>query len=153
MHIRNARISDVPSIIELFQQTVFKTTVRHYNERQREVWAARGNDLTRWERRIVTQHFLVAEQPNGLVGFGSITAEGYLDVLYVHHAHQGQGIATRLLTVLERWATKQKLAQLTTDSSITARPFFARRGYQVLTEQPNKIEEEVLINYRMRKSL
>ena len=153
MHIRNARISDVPSIIELFQQTVLQTTVRDYNERQREVWAARGNDLTCWERRIATQHFPVAEQPNSLVGFGSITAEGHLDVLYVHHAYQGQGIATRLLAALEAWAEQQKLMKITIDASITAHPFFARHDYRTLTEQQNKIGEEVLINYRMQKLL
>ena len=153
MHIRNARISDVPSIIELFQQTVLQTTVRDYNERQREVWAARGNDLDRWNQRIVTQHFLVAEQPNSLVGFGSITAEGYLDVLYVHHAYQGQGIATRLLTALVTWVEQQRLAKITTDASITARPFFARHGYRALTEQQNEMGEEILINYRMQKLL
>ena len=153
MHMRNARISDVPFIIELFQQTVLQTTVRDYNQRQREVWAARGNDLTRWERRIATQHFLVTEQPNSLVGFGSITTEGYLDVLYVHRAYQGQGIAMHLLAALEAWAEQQKLAKITTDASITARPFFARHGYRVLTEQQNEMGKEILINYRMQRLL
>ncbi|MGB3779881.1 MAG: hypothetical protein WA960_16080 [Tunicatimonas sp.] len=53
----------------------------------------------------------------------------------------------------EAWATEQKLAEITTDASIIARPFFTRHGYQTLAEQQNKIEEEVLINYRMRKIL
>ena len=143
----------MPSIIELFQQTVLRATVCDYNRRQREAWAARGNNPDRWDQRIATQHFLVAEEPNGLVGFGSMTAHGYLDVLYVHHAYQGRGVATRLLTTLEEWAEKQTFAEVATDASITARPFFDRQGYRVLTEQRNKIGEEVLINYRMQKLL
>ncbi len=153
MLVRRATISDVPSIIILFQQTVLRATVRDYSQRQREVWAARGNNPDRWNQRIATQHFLVAEQPNQLIGFGSITSEGYLDVLYVHHAYQGKGIATQLLNALETWGAKQCVTHFITDASITARPFFSRHGYRVLTEQQNEIGEELLINYRMQKPL
>ncbi len=154
MRTRNAVINDIPSITTLFQQAVLKATVRDYTERQREVWAARGDNPARWEQRIATQHFLVAEQPEGLAGFGSITASsGYLDVLYVHHAYQSRGIATHLLTALEAWAEQQKFSEITTDASIAARPFFARHGYQPLREQQNAIADEILINYRMQKIL
>ena len=153
MRIRNATASDVAFVIDLFRQAVLRATASEYSEQQRQAWAARGNDPARWERRIATQHFLVAEQQSQLAGFGAITLEGHLDVLYVHPAHQRQGIATRLLTALERWAEEQEFAKITVDVSITARPFFARYGYQVLTEQQNKIGEEVLINYRMQKLL
>lgn len=153
MHIRGAKNSDIPAIIILFRQAVLHATVGDYNKQQRYAWAARGSDPARWQKRIATQHFLVAKQADGLVGFGSIASDGYLDVLYVHHAHQGRGVATRLLTALEDWASQQKLFEIATDASITARPFFARHGYEVLKEQQNRIEEEVLINYRMQKTL
>ena len=153
MRIRKATVRDVSSVIILFQQTILQATTRDYSQGPREAWAARGNDSARWRERIATQHFLVAEQEDDLLGFGSITSDGYLDVLFVHHAHQGQGIATRLLIALEAWANQQELPEITTDASITARSFFARHGYQVLQERQNKIEEEVLINYRMQKTL
>ncbi len=151
MHIRKAIVRDVPSIIALFQQTIVQATIGDYNQKQREAWAARGNDSARWRERIAIQHFLLAERPDGLLGFGSINDDGYLDTLFVHHACQRQGIATRLLTALEEWATEQDAKTITTNASITARPFFARHGYQTLAEQQNKIAEEVLINYRMQK--
>lgn len=140
-------------IISLFRQSVLRATVRDYNERQRKVWATRGSDPTRWKQRINDQYFLVAERPEGLVGFGSITPQGHLEVLYVHYAHQGQGIATRLLVALEVWAVGQKVFTIITEASRTALPFFGRHGYQTVAEQQNKIAGEVLVNYRMQKNL
>jgi putative acetyltransferase len=140
-------------VIALFQKSVLRATVRDYDERQREVWAAQGSDPSRWKQRIDNQYFLLVERPEGLVGIGSITPRGHLDVLYVHYAYQGQGIATRLLAALEAWAVGQEVPVITTDASHTARPFFGRHGYQTVAEQQNKIAGEILVNYRMQKNL
>ena len=153
MNIRNATSVDVPAIVALFQQTILEATAHHYSNQQRQVWAARGTNITRWEERIAIQHFLLAEQQDQLVGFGSITSEGYLDVLYVHHAYQDKGIATRLLTALETWAEGRGLTKIIADASITARSFFERRGFSTVKEQQNLVEHEVLVNYRMEKML
>ena len=151
MVIRRATHTDVSEAIVLFKQTVLYATTNDYNEAQRQAWARKGANLTRWENRINTQYFLVAEQTGHLVGFGSITTEGYLDVLYVHHNYQGKGVATGLLTQLETWVTQRKLECITTDASITARPFFERHGYQTVNKQENVLEGQVLVNFRMEK--
>ena len=153
MNVRKATHDDVPAIITLFQQTVRIVTARDYTGPQRHVWASRGEDMIRWKSKIDTQHFLVAEQQDQLLGFGSITAGGHLDMLFVHQAHQRNGIATILLGALERWATHQSVNYVTTDASLTARPFFAHHGYSLIRKQKNVIEDEVLVNYRMQKVL
>lgn len=131
MTTRKPDSDDIPAIINLFQQSVQHATAQAYNEEQRAAWVARGADATRWQRRVATQHFLLAEQSDQLLGFGSITSEGYLDVLYVHHAHQGEGSATLLLTALETWASGKGNNKITTHASLTARPFFEKNDYKL----------------------
>ena len=90
----------------------------------------------------------MAELDGQIVGFGDLDVErGYLDRLYVHRDHQGEGIATALCGALERAAS----GPITTHASITARPFFEGRGYRVLREQQVERRGVWLTNYVMGK--
>ena len=53
------------------------------------------------------------------------------DRLYVHADHQNQCVATAICDALEQTAP----GNITTHASITARPFFEKRGYKVIKEQ------------------
>lgn len=72
---------------------------------------------------------------------------GYLDRLYIHKDYQEMGIATRLCNELE------KLVQgnVVTHASITAKPFFEKRGYTVLKKQQVERHGIYLTNYIMEK--
>jgi len=98
----------------------------------------------------LAHYTLVAVASNDVIaGFGDITREGYLDRLYVHKDYQGQGIATALCNELENAIESDKF---TTHASITAKPFFERRGYQVIREQQVTRNGVQLTNYVMEKN-
>ena len=73
-------------------------------------------------------------------------AAGYLDRLYVHRDFQRQGIARALCDALEGAAE----GPVETHASITARGFFARRGYRVLRAQQVERRGILLTNFVMR---
>ena len=56
---------------------------------------------------------------------------GYLDRLYVHKDAQRRGVGA----AAEACARAAGVQRLETHASITARPFFAARGYALLREQ------------------
>ena len=60
------------------------------------------------------------------------------------------GVGTVLCDALERQCTGQRI---TVHASLTARPFFARRGYR--TVEPHEVQRrgETLTNYLMEKEL
>ena len=82
-----------------------------------------------------------------IVGFGDIDKTGYLDRLFVHADYQGKGIATGICNQLEQ--TIQ--GNITTHSSITAKPFFEKRGYRVIKEQQVERQGIFLANFIMEK--
>ena len=59
----------------------------------------------------------------------------------------------RLLTVIEDHARQRGDTLLESDISITARPFFEKRGWQVVRENRIQRNDQLLINFRMRKPL
>ena len=73
---------------------------------------------------------------------------GYLDRLYVHKDQQRQGIATAICDALESVSV---VNIFTTHASITARPFFEKRGYAVIKEQQVERRGVKLTNYIMKK--
>ena len=151
MFIRPATLSDLPAIIALFESTVLAIDRRDYTGEQLAAWASGGAHLSRWQKRVTTQYFLVAASEE-IIGFGSVDKIGYLDTLFVHPLHQQQSVAQLLLEALEKWARHQGMARITTEASITAKPFFERNGYEVLQRQEQQIKNEILVNYIMQKN-
>ncbi|GAB4092331.1 GNAT family N-acetyltransferase [Flaviaesturariibacter terrae] len=152
-HIRRATAADAGPISELYRGTITAINSRDYDARQVAVWAGRADRTASLLSRIEEQYFLVAEEDGQLTGFGSITAGGFLDMLFVHKDHQGQGIANALVDMLESYAIRHDALFLTADVSITARPFFEKKGFELQQEQQVTIDGVLLTNYKMRKFL
>lgn len=148
--LRPYRPEDCPALAHLFYETVHTVNAAHYSPAQLDAWApAGGPDLAAWDESFRAHLTLVAELDGKLAGFGDMdTACGYLDRLYVHKDFQGRGVATALCGALEQAAA----GPVTTHASVTARPFFARRGYRVLRAQQVERRGVRLANYVMEKS-
>lgn len=148
MILRSYRPSDLEALARLFYDTVHTVNARDYTPAQLNVWATGTVDLEGWNRTLSQHRTLVAEIGDTIVGFGDMDDTGYLDRLYVHKDCQSRGVATAICDALER---DTNAARFTTHASITARPFFEKRGYRVLREQQVERHGLLLINYVMEK--
>ena len=119
----------------LFYETVHVINRQDYTKEQVEAWAPKVMDLKTWDASLMNSFAFIVEIGDVIVGFGDIDETGYLDRLYVHKDYQGLGIGTRLTEILENYASLNQFQKITTHASITARPFFEKRGYRVLKEQ------------------
>lgn len=132
MILRSYKSEDCAALAVLFYDTVHTVNARDYTEEQLNVWATGRVDLAAWDRSFLEHNTVVAVAGDTIVGFGDISGAGYLDRLYVHKDYQGQGVATAICDALEMCAAR---LTITTHASITAKPFFERRGYTVVREQ------------------
>ena len=71
--------------------------------------------------------------------------------MFVHKDFQGEGIATMLLEEIERYAITAGITRITSEVSLTARPFFEKRGYKLVKEQQIERQGILLTNYVMIK--
>ena len=114
--IRTARQSDSVELRDLYKNTVLIINRRDYSQEEVEDWASCGNDLSKIEKMIETHYFIVAvDQQLQIVGFSSITSQGYLHSMFVHKDFQGKGIATILLKEIERYAIEQGMERITSE--------------------------------------
>ena len=150
--IRAALQSDAVELKNLFQNTVLAINRRDYSQAEVEDWASCGDDLSNIEDMIKTHYFIVAiNQQSEIVGFSSITPQGYLHSMFVHKDFQGEGIATMLLNEIEQYAITNGIIRITSEVSLTARPFFEKKGYIVEEEQKRKANQLSLTNFWMAK--
>ena len=139
---------------ELFQNTVLAVNSKDYSQAEVEDWASCGDDLSNIEEMIKTHYFIVAvNQQSQIVGFSSITSQGYLHSMFVHKDFQGKGIATMLLEEIERYAITAGIMRITSEVSLTARPFFEKKGYIVKEEQKRKANQLSLTNFWMAREM
>ncbi len=149
MVVRKYQPSDCKEIAALFYSTVHTVNARDYTKEQLGVWATGTVDLEKWHQSFQEHYCIVATDNEIIVGFGDIDKTGYLDRLYVHKDYQGKGVATAICDKLEQ-AVQGKIV---THASITARPFFEKRGYAVIKEQQVERQGIVLTNFVMEKVL
>ena len=148
--IRAALQSDAVELKKLFQNTVLAINRRDYSQAEVEDWASCGDDLS----NIEVHYFIVAiNQQSEIVGFSSITPQGYLHSMFVHKDFQGEGIATMLLNEIEQYAITNGIIRITSEVSLTARPFFEKKGYIVEEEQKRKANQLSLTNFWMAKQV
>lgn len=148
MELREYRSGDLPELLTLFYNTVHIVNARDYTPDQLDAWADGTPDTAAWDRSLREHRTLVAVQDGRMVGFADLAADGHLDRLYVHHAWQGRGVATRLCDALE---SGSDVPRLYTEASLTARGFFLRRGYRVVQRQQVVRHGVAMTNFRMEK--
>lgn len=147
MYLRRFQKEDLQDLIALFKDTVQAINSKDYSEAEIQAWITSKTNFADWLESLTRNYCLLAIDNQNIVGFGDITADGYLDRLFVHRDFQGQGIATVLCDQLEL----QVKGAIVTHASITAKVFFEKRGYRTIKEQKVFRNGVWLKNYVMQK--
>lgn len=152
MRIRAYKPGDAPEIVRLFYDTIRSVNREHYSEEQVVAWAPEVPDAQVWHARMSARLTLVAEQEGEVVGFAELD-DGHLDMLYARKDAVGRGVGAQLYEAVEQEALGQGLGRITTEASITARPFFERHGFRLMREQTVRRSGVELTNFVMEKDL
>ncbi|MGG7076618.1 GNAT family N-acetyltransferase [Clostridium sardiniense] len=153
MKLRLYKEDDLKEIITLFYSTVHVINIKDYTKDQVNAWAPMDIDINKWNSSLSKNYTVIAEFNNLIVGFGDLDDTGYFDRLYVHKDFQGQGIATMITLEIENYARSKNIKTLTTEASITAKPFFEKFGYEVIEEQQVYRLGQALNNFVMKKEI
>jgi len=145
--------ADTPMLAEIFRESIAELAADDYSEAQQEAWAARADDEAAFGKTLAGQLTLVATLEGSPVGFASLAGQDTIDMLYVHPAVAGQGVAAMLVDALEKLAGSRGATRLKVDASDTALGFFQKRGYVARQRNSVTVGDEWLANTTMHKQL
>src|SRR4029077_19894367 len=153
MNERPYESADLSSVIETYTASIRLLAAPYYTPEQIAAWAPVPPDAARWQERLAHLHTIVAESDGVLAGFASYTLDGYLDFLFTHPAFARRGVATSLYQHVESSLRAVSAHRVTTHSSLAARPFFDRHGFQLDAEQCVECRGVYLRRFAMSKEL
>ncbi len=144
---------DAPVLEEIFRASITQLTGDDYTEAQQEAWASAADNEEAFAKRLGHQLTLVASLEGSVAGFASLGPAGKIDLLYVHPATAGQGVAAMLIDALEKLAGARGAGKLVVDASDTARGFFEKRGYVAQQRNTVTVGDEWLANTTLHKAI
>jgi len=150
--LRHVESNDLSDILFLFKSSIEQTCSTHYTTQQTSAWVSVISNEEKWKRKFQEQHFIVAEINNQIVGF-AFKEKNHLDLLYVHPDFQQFGIGSELYLSLEDVARREMYSSITTESSITAKEFFHKKGFKIIAKQIVQINGIDIPNLKMEKEL
>ena len=153
VEIRGYQEKDAPEIVHLFYETIHSVNRSDYSREQVEAWAPEVPDAAAWHRRMAARKTLVVEENGEVVGFAELEDDGRLDTFYLRKDVVGRGVGRLLYRAVESVVRDRGLGRIFTEASITARPFFERRGFRVVREQVVWRRGVGLKNFVMEKPL
>jgi putative acetyltransferase len=151
IHVRDYRPADLDAVIEIFQRAVREVAVRDYSPAHIAAWSRVDRD--EWADWRLSRPCWLAEVNGRAAGFSDLEPDGHLDMMFVHPDFQGIGVATALMRRVERHAASLALATIFVEASLTARPFFSRRGFQSTGEHLIIDDGLTFVTYRMTKKI
>jgi len=145
--------SMLDEMMQLFYDTVHTVNAQDYRKDQLIGWAPENSDKRFWQDRLKKRVCKVAFIAEQMVGFSEMVDDGHVDTLYVHKDFQRQKVAANLIQEILQIAKERNFQVLTTESSITAKPFFEAHGFKVTRIKKKLYNGKDFTNYKMTKEL
>jgi GNAT superfamily N-acetyltransferase len=129
--IRHATAADAEAVHKMVLLALRETNARDYSSSviERLVLTLPNKVASNLE----TWCAFVAIVDGRVVGTGNLNGQTVSSV-YVHPDYQGCGVATKLMDAVEEAANAQSQGTLSVQSSVTAKPFYAKRGFKIVRE-------------------
>jgi putative acetyltransferase len=136
-----ATLADYGEISDVMFEAV-RTGPSKYTEAQRAAWVPHRRSGEDWELRLGRQAIVLARSQSAVVGFMSITPDGYIDFAYIRPTAQGTGLFRRLFNWIEKHSLERGDERMWTHASLMAQPAFAAMGFTVVEYQSVNIGGE-----------
>lgn len=129
--IRQAAAEDTKSVYEIVLSALRETNARDYPPSVIDRLVLTLPDKV--ASNLQTWCSFVAIVDGRVVGTGSLNGQTVTSV-YVHPDYQGRGIGTKLMEALENAANARSQRTLSVQSSVTAKMFYANRGFKLVRQ-------------------
>ena len=153
LKLRAAQAADHDAVAQLFTDSVHALGAARYDGQQRSAWAPQPPNFAGWRQRFAALNILLMDDGDRLAGFIGWADSGHIDLLFTAPGSARRGVASMLYREAEAQLAQAGVAELFTEASLVARPFFDRQGFEVTEAQTVERAGVALNRFAMRKRL
>ena len=151
---RSSGSEDAAATLTVLLKAITETAAADYSPGQITAWARpEQRAFSEWEPAMKARDSYVALLDKEIVGFSDVDPEGHIYMMFVSPPHSRRGVASALLTPLHGHARAHGIRNFSADVSLTARPFFEKHGFTVVTQLHPMTAGVPMTNLRMTKML
>ena len=151
--IRRHLPGEEKALQEIYFEATRKSNSRDYTSEQVARWVAEHADLEEWTSRLAGTKPFVAVIDGRPIAFGELEPDGHIDFFYCHPDWEGRGAGSELIRAITVEALKRGLKTLHAEVSVTAEPFFTKKGFQTVEVHTPIICGAPAKQYIMRKDI
>ena len=129
--VREAMPSDSAKACEVLRRSISEICSLDYNDQSViDEWLGNKTEsnIKEWIQSV-NSYSVVCTNDDHIVGFGTITLEGEVLLLYLVPEALRKGNGKLMLEAMEERIISECIEEIYTVSSITAKPFYERNGY------------------------
>jgi putative acetyltransferase len=135
-------------LFEIFTSAIREVCIKDYSPEQISAWLPSEYRDDKWRERLEGINPYIAVYEGNISGYADMQDDGYIDHFFVGAKYQSQGVGNALMaTLLE----KSKSDRAYSHVSLTARPFFEKKGFTVVKENTVNMRGVDLRNYLMER--
>lgn len=153
LELREFRFGDEPGLRRVFESAIHEVAIRDYSQAEVDAWAPRAFDSSLWARRVQGIAPFVVERDGEIVAYADVQPTGYIDHFFVAAAANGLGIGRRLMERIHDRARELGIAELTSEVSRTAQPFYSHFGFEIVDRHTKEVRGVDIEYAAMRKRL
>ncbi len=153
IELRDFRVGDEPLLRRVFESAIHEVAIRDYSQAEVDAWAPRQFDPSLWARRVQGIAPFVVERDGEIVAYADVQPSGYIDHFFVAAAANGLGIGRRLMERIHDRARELGIAELTSEVSRTAQPFYRHFGFELVDRHIKEVRGIGIEYAAMRKPL
>lgn len=152
--VRDYRPEDVQALANIYFNTIHKINIQHYTEEQVEVWAPKSSlEAEKWTKKFSRTKPIIAIIGEDIVGFAELEPNGHIDCFYCHHEWIGKGVGAALMKEILQRAKNSPVSLIFAEVSLTAKPFFEKWEFRIVTQQTIVKKGVELTNFKMERTV
>jgi GNAT superfamily N-acetyltransferase len=150
VRVRPIKLADLDKIEQLIKDTILKTNTKDYVKPVIDFML--GVDPFRPRNTRHERDYFVAVDDAGICGIIGLK-DNEVKTFFVDSAHHGKGIGTALLAHVEKLISARGYPTSKVFSSVSARGYYEKQEYGVISEDSSKAGEGIMLRYYMEKTL
>ncbi|MEE6248822.1 MAG: GNAT family N-acetyltransferase [Bdellovibrionota bacterium] len=151
--IRKTKLEDIDAVMRVHSSSIRDLCSNDYSEDQIQLWSAVNYDEGIWQNSVLREHHLVLEVDGEIMGFChscvQLDGTGEIRELYLSKQIAGKGYGREIIEQSLDYLKNESCKKILINSTITAKAFYEKIGFQCEREKTVKVRNTELLTYSM----